>query len=210
MNSKLANEIYKILDSVYSNVTTALRHKNALELLVAAILSAQCTDARINIITGLLFKKYKTTKDYALATSEEFEKEIRSAGFYKNKAKNIINAARIIDKQFNGKVPDTMENLIRLPGVARKTANVVLFYAYGKNEGIAVDTHVKRLSGRLNFTKHTDPVKIEQDLMKLFPQKKWGNLSGLLIMHGREICKARNPICAKCLINKLCPSAVIG
>jgi len=207
MDSKLANEIYKILDSAYPDAITALKHKNALELLVAAILSAQCTDVRINLITAALFKKYKTAKDYALAPPEKFENEIRSAGFYKNKAKNIINAARIIDKQFNGKVPDTMENLIRLPGVARKTANVVLFYAYGKNEGIAVDTHVKRLSGRLNFTKNTDPVKIEKDLMSLFPQKKWGSLSGLLITHGREICKARNPICAECLINKLCPSA---
>ncbi len=207
MDSKLANEIYKILDSAYPDATTALKHKNALELLVAAILSAQCTDARINLITAALFKKYKKAKDYALADSEKFEKEIRSAGFYKNKAKNIINAARIIDTQFNGKVPDTMENLIRLPGVARKTANVVLFYAYGKNEGIAVDTHVKRLSGRLNFTKNIDPVKIEKDLMSLFTKKKWGNLSGLLITHGREICKARNPICAECLINKLCPSA---
>jgi len=209
MDSKLANEIYKILDSAYPDATTALWHKNALELLVATILSAQCTDARVNIVTKPLFEKYKTVKDYAHAGLEEFEQEIRQTGFYKNKAKNIIAAVRIIDKQFNGKVPDTMENLIRLPGVARKTANVVLFYAYGKNEGIAVDTHVKRLSGRLNFTKNTDPVKIERDLMSLFPKKKWGNLSGLLIMYGREICKARSPICAKCLINKLCPSAEI-
>lgn len=207
MNSKLANKIYKILNSVYSDATTALRHKNVLELLVAAILSAQCTDARVNLVTVPLFKKYKTAKDYADADLEEFEKEIRSAGFYKNKAKNIIASARIIDKKFNGKVPDTMEDLVRLPGVARKTANVVLFYAYGKNEGIAVDTHVKRVSGRLNFTGNTDPVKIERDLMDLFPQKKWGNLSSLLIRHGREVCNARKPLCAECPINKLCPSA---
>jgi len=207
MDSKFANKIYKVLDSVYPNATTALRHKSVLELLVATILSAQCTDARVNLVTKPLFEKYKTVKDYVHADLEEFEKEIRQTGFYKNKAKNIIAAAQIIDKKFNGKVPNTMENLIQLPGVARKTANVVLFYAYEKNEGIAVDTHVKRLSGRLNFTKNTDPVKIERDLMDLFPQKKWGNLSSLLVRHGREICNARKPLCAKCLVNKLCPSA---
>jgi len=146
-------------------------------------------------------------KDYAHANLEEFAKEVRQTGFYKNKAKNIIAAAGILNKKFNGKVPNTMENLIQLPGVARKTANVVLFYAYGKNEGIAVDTHVKRLSGRLFFTKNTDPVKIERDLMDLFPKKKWGNLSSLLIRHGREVCNARKPLCSKCPINKLCPSA---
>ncbi|MBL7072833.1 MAG: endonuclease III [Candidatus Omnitrophica bacterium] len=206
MDSKRAFKIYETLDSTYPNATTALRHKNVMELLVATILSAQCTDARVNIVTKTLFKKYRIVKDYAAANLEEFEQEVRQTGFYKNKAKNIIAAAGIIDKKFNGKVPDTMEDLILLPGVARKTANVVLFYAYGKNEGIAVDTHVKRLSGRLNFTKNTDPVKIERDLMKLFLKKKWGNLSSLLVRHGREVCNARKPLCAECPVNKLCPS----
>ncbi|MBU0683983.1 MAG: endonuclease III, partial [Candidatus Omnitrophica bacterium] len=141
------------------------------------------------------------------ANLKEFEQEIRSTGFYKNKAKNIIAATKILDKDFNGKVPNIMEDLISLPGVARKTANVVLFYAYGKNEGIAVDTHVKRLSQRLNFSENTDPVKIEQDLINLFPKNKWGHVSSLLIWHGRKICNARKPLCAECPINKLCPSA---
>jgi len=206
MDKKTAGEVYKILDSAYPDATTALLHKNALELLVATILSAQCTDKRVNIVTKSLFKKYKTAEHYRNADLEEFEQEIRSTGFYKNKAKNILSAGKILNQKFKGKVPDTMKELISLPGVARKTANVVLFYAYGKNEGIAVDTHVKRLSGRLHLTDNTNPEKIEKDLMVLFPQKNWGNLSSLLIRHGREICTARKPLCAKCPVNKLCPS----
>ncbi len=206
MDKKTANKIYTILMKKYPEATTALKHKNALELLVATMLSAQCTDERVNMVTGSLFKKYKKAKDYAEAKAEEFEKEIRSTGFYKNKAKNIIKASSAIADDFGGKVPDTMDELITLPGVARKTANIVLFHAYGKNEGIAVDTHVRRVSGRLGLTKNTDPAKIEQDMMALFDRKKWGNVSNLLILHGRKVCDARKPLCSECPVKKLCPS----
>ncbi len=207
MDTKTANKIYGILSKEYPAGVTALSHKNALELLVATVLSAQCTDKRVNIVTKDLFKKYRTTKDYAKASPSVFEKEIRSTGFYKNKAKNIIAAAGKIIDEFGGKVPDNMDDLIKLPGVARKTANIVLFHAFGKNEGIAVDTHVKRVSGRLGLTDNTDPVKIEQDLMRLFDRKKWGTLSNLLIEHGRDICDARKPLCSECSLKSLCPSA---
>lgn len=206
MDKKKADKIYSILDSKYPGVTTALRHRNALELLVATILSAQCTDKRVNMVTGVLFKKYRTARDYANADKAEFEKEIKSTGFYKNKAKNIIAAAGMITGRFRAKVPDNMEDLLQLPGVARKTANIVLFHGYGKNEGIAVDTHVRRVSGRLGFTKNTDPVKIEQDLMRIFNRRKWGFLSNLLIEHGRQICNARKPRCSECPVKNLCPS----
>jgi len=207
VDTKTANKIYGILSKEYPAGVTALSHKNALELLVATVLSAQCTDKRVNIVTKDLFKKYRTTKDYAKASPSVFEKEIRSTGFYKNKAKNIIAAAGKIIDEFGGKVPDNMDDLIKLPGVARKTANIVLFHAFGKNEGIAVDTHVKRVSGRLGLTDNTDPVKIEQDLMRLFDRKKWGTLSNLLIEHGRDICDARKPLCSECSLKSLCPSA---
>ena len=188
-------------------MTTALKHKEPLQLLVATILSAQCTDERVNKVTKDLFKKYKKTQDYAKAKQAVFEKEIRSTGFYRNKAKNIIATAKKIGGDFGGKVPDTMEELITLPGVARKTANIVLFHAYGKNEGIAVDTHVKRVSGRLGLTDKTDPQKIEQDLIKLFEKDKWGHVSNLLIAHGRKICDARKPLCPECPAKRICPSA---
>jgi len=158
-------------------------------------------------VTKELFKKYRTARDYARVSPSVFEKEIRSTGFYKNKAKNIIAAAEKIIDEFGGKVPDNMDDLIKLPGVARKTANIVLFHAFGRNEGIAVDTHVKRVSGRLGLTDNTDPVKIEQDLMKLFDRNKWGTLSNLLIEHGRDICDARKPLCSECSLKSLCPSA---
>ncbi len=207
MDKGKAKKIYDILDKEYPGVTTALEHKDALQLLVSTILSAQCTDERVNKVTKALFKRYRTVKDYAGAKQAEFEKEIRSTGFYKNKAKNIIGAAKMIGNEYAGKVPAKMEELVKLPGVARKTANIVLFHSFGKNEGIAVDTHVRRVSGRMGLTENTDPVKIEQDLMLLFDRKKWGNVSNLLIAHGRKTCDARKPLCAECVVRKLCPSA---
>ncbi len=205
--TKRTAEITAGLKKLYPHAKTALRHSNPLQLLVATILSAQCTDARVNIVTKELFKKYKTVKDFAKAGQEIFEQEIRSTGFYRNKAKNIIATAKKIIKEFDGKVPDNIEGLIILPGVARKTANVVLGDAFGKNEGIAVDTHVKRLAGRLGLSKQSDPVKIEKDLMELVPRKDWAVFSHLLIFHGRGVCAARKPDCEECAINKLCPSA---
>jgi len=186
---------------------TALRYKNPLEILVATILSAQCTDKRVNLVTRELFKKYKTVEEYADANPEEFQQDIRSTGFYRNKAKNIINCCKILVERFDSRVPKTMEELITLPGVARKTANIVLQAGYGIVEGIAVDTHVTRLSQLLGLTKNKDPAKIEQDLMQLTPKKDWMNLSHLLVMHGRETCIARRPRCSECILNDLCPSA---
>ncbi len=207
MDKKLADRIYKTLEKEYPGFTTALKHENAMELLVATMLSAQCTDVRVNMVTESLFKRYKTPEDYAGAKTSVLEKEIKSTGFYKNKAKNIISAAGMILDRYGGEVPDTMEKLVTLPGVARKTANIVLFHVFKKNEGIAVDTHVRRLSGRLGFTKNTDPVKIEPDLMELFDRKKWGYLTNILISHGRKVCNARKPLCLECAVKNLCPSA---
>ncbi|MFA5499897.1 MAG: endonuclease III, partial [Candidatus Omnitrophota bacterium] len=175
------NKIIPLLKKEYPGFTTALLHANPLQLLVSTILSAQCTDARVNIVTKPLFRKYKTARDYADADLKEFEQEIRSTGFYHNKAKNVIGAAKMIIDKFEGKVPDSMEELIQLPGVARKTANIVLSHGYGKIEGIAVDTHVRRVSFRLGLTKNEDPVKIERDLMNITPKKEWAHLSDLLI-----------------------------
>lgn len=203
------DKIIALLKKKYPHFTTALLHANPVQLLVATILSAQCTDARVNIVTKTLFKKYKTASDYADASLKEFEQEIRSTGFYHNKAKNIINAAKMIMDKFNGKVPDSMEALIQLPGVARKTANIVLSHGYGKIEGIAVDTHVRRVSFRLGLTKNEDPVKIEQDLMGVTPKKEWPHLSDLLIAHGRAICVAGKPKCPECVLGSLCPSKKI-
>ncbi|MCK4851866.1 MAG: endonuclease III [Candidatus Omnitrophica bacterium] len=207
MDKKTADRMYRILHTRYPGPQTALKHKNPVELLVATILSAQCTDERVNIVTKELFKKYRTAEDYAGASIPVFENEIRSTGFYRNKARNIIAMAGIIKDEFGGSVPDMMDELLRLPGVARKTANIILFHAFGKNEGIAVDTHVKRVSGKLGLTNNTDPVKIEQDLMRLFDRSRWGILSNLLIEHGRKVCNARRPMCPDCPLNKLCPSA---
>jgi endonuclease-3 len=201
---KNINEIIKILQKEYPQAKIALNFSNPIELLVATILSAQCTDERVNKVTKELFKKYKTVDDYANADIKKFEQEIKPTGFYKMKAKNIINAAKIIKEKFNGKVPDTMEDLMSLPGVARKTANVVLSNAYGKVEGIVVDTHVRRLSYRIGLTKNTEPNKIEQDLMKIVPKDKWFIFPYLLIDHGRKICSARKPLCEECVINKYC------
>ena len=200
------DKILTILKKEYPDFSTALIHRNPLQLLVATILSAQCTDVRVNMVTKELFKKYKTAEDYARADIKKFEQEVRSTGFYHNKAKNIIGAAKMIIDRFGGKVPDSMEKLVQLPGVARKTANIVLAHGYNKIEGIAVDTHVRRVSFRLGLTKNEDPVKIEQDLMKITEKKDWANLSDLLIAHGRATCTAAKPKCLECVLSHLCPS----
>lgn len=197
------------LKEAYPDARIELNFSNALELLVATILSAQCTDKRVNIVTEILFKKYRSASDYAAADPAVFEEEIHSTGFFRNKTKSVLGAAAAIESDFGGKVPDTMEGLLTLPGVARKTANVVLGGAYGRNDGIVVDTHVIRLAQRLKLTKHTDNTgdRIENDLMKLVPREDWTSFGTRLILHGRRICDARKPKCAECPINKLCPSA---
>ena len=202
-------EIVKILIRTYPDAKCALNYKTPLQLLVATILSAQCTDVRVNIVTKDLFKKYKTAADFANSDELELQQEIRSAGFFRNKAKNIRAAAAKIIADFDGKVPPAMEDMLTLAGVARKTANVVLGDAFGMNEGIAIDTHVTRLSNRLKLTAHKTNAgdKIEKDLMALVPVKQRSLLSHLLIWHGRQICSARKPDCENCPINKLCPSA---
>jgi endonuclease-3 len=176
------------------------------ELLVATILSAQTTDVLVNKVTADLFKKYRSAQDMANTTPEKLAQDIRSVNFFNNKAKNINKTARIIVEQFEGKVPQTMEELVSLPGVARKTANIVLSSAFGLNEGIAVDTHVKRLANRLGLTKHDDPVKIEQDLIAITSKKEWGNLSHLLIFHGRKVCQAKKAYHDVCVLVDICPS----
>ena len=183
---------------------TALHYTNPLELLIATILSAQATDERVNMVTKDLFKKYKKAEDYAEVSLQELQNDIKSINFYKNKGKFIKECCSIIASQYNGKVPDSMEELIKLPGVSRKTANVVLSNAFRKDEGIVVDTHVMRLSQRLGLTKEKNREKIEQDLMKKFPKEEWFDLANLLIAHGRKICKARNPMCEKCVLKEIC------
>ena len=202
-------KIVKTLKRTYPGAQCALNYKTPLQLLVATILSAQCTDVRVNIVTKDLFKKYKTAADFANSDELELQQEIRSAGFFRNKAKNIRAAAAKIIADFDGKVPPAMEDMLTLVGVARKTANVVLGDAFGMNEGIAIDTHVTRLSNRLKLTAHKTNAgdKIEKDLMALVPVKQRSLLSHLLIWHGRQICSARKPDCENCPINKLCPSA---
>ena len=202
-----SSEIISRLSVAYPNARIALKYSNPLELLVAVILSAQCTDQVVNRITAPLFKKYTSVEDYASVEVAEFETDIKSAGFYRNKAKNIIATANLIKEKFGGKVPSTMAELITLPGVARKTANIVLYNAYGITDGIAVDTHVARLSQRLGLSANKDPVKIEKDLMQIIPQKIWGSFSYLLIEHGRAVCIARKPKCKICTLNDICPSA---
>jgi len=202
-----AERILAILKRAYPDAKCSLNHRNPLELLVATILSAQCTDRRVNIVTKTLFAKYKTAADYAGSRQEDLERDIQSTGFYRNKAKNIRAMAQSLLDQHGGKVPDTMEELNNLAGVGRKTANVVLGNAFGKDEGVVVDTHVARLSKRLGLTKHANPVKIEQDLMKLVPRRDWTLWPHLLIHHGRAICTARKPQCPKCPLAELCPSA---
>jgi endonuclease-3 len=191
----------------YPDVECALNHTSALELLVATILSAQCTDVRVNLVTRDLFQKYRTAEDYAAADPQVFEQEIKSTGFFRNKTKSVLGMARAVLEQHGGKVPDTMDELVKLPGVGRKTANVLLGTWYKKNEGVVVDTHVTRISRRLRLTRQGDAVKIERDLMKLVPQKDWTDFSHMIIHHGRQICDARKPKCEICPINSLCPSS---
>ncbi|HEV3027316.1 MAG TPA: endonuclease III [Planctomycetota bacterium] len=200
-------KIVRTLARVYGEAHCALVHHNALELLVATILSAQCTDHRVNIVTETLFKKYRSAKEFAEADPAVLEQDIRSTGFFRTKAKSIRGAARRIVELHGGEVPSTMEDLLELPGVARKTANVVLGTWFGKAAGIVVDTHVHRISRRLQLTREDDPKKIEQDLMKLLPTGEWINFSHRLIWHGRKICAARKPKCGECPIAGECPSA---
>ena len=200
-------EIIKRLEREYGKPGTALKFNNPFELLVAVVLSAQCTDDRVNKITPTLFKRFPGPKEMAEAGLEEVEELVRSCSFYRNKAKNIHAAARLIVEKFGGQVPDNMEDLIKLPGVARKTANVVLYNAFGKNEGIAVDTHVKRLVKRLGICDEKNPVKIEKELMEIVPRDYWGPVTYLLIEHGRRVCKAKKPDCARCVLRDICPSA---
>jgi endonuclease-3 len=202
---KRIKEIIRILHHTYPQSHTALTFRNPLQILVATILSAQCTDERVNQITPGLFQKYKTADDFARANRMELEEEIRSTGFFRNKAKNIIGASQKIVADFSGEVPDNMADLITLPGVARKTANIVLSSGYQKSEGIAVDTHVKRLSGRLGLSREKDPDKIEQDLMKIVPRDEWINFNYMLVDHGRQVCQARKPQCPVCPLKRLCP-----
>lgn len=205
IDKERALKILNLLKKKYPGAGIELDYSNPLEILVATILSAQCTDKRVNIVTKGLFKKYKTIKDYTNANLKVFENDIRSTGFYRNKAKNIINAAKKIIKDFGGKVPDTMQGLVTLPGVARKTANIVLTSGFGKVEGIAVDTHVLRLVQRLGLSKTDDPVKIEQDLMRFVPKKDWSIVNFLMVSHGRAICNAKKPLHDKCILAKFCP-----
>ena len=202
-------EIIRLLRAHHPDAHCELDHENALQLLVATILSAQCTDERVNKVTPELFAKYPTALDLAEADPQALEQVIRSTGFYRNKAKNIQSAARRIVAHYGGEVPNTMEELLTLGGVARKTANVVLGVAYGIGVGVVVDTHVRRLSNRLGLTQQEDPEKIEKDLMALVPPAEWIDFSHLLIFHGRRICDARKPDYAHCKLRELCPSAVI-
>jgi endonuclease-3 len=204
-SEKRIKKIIQILRSTYPKSRTALTYKNPLQILVATILSAQCTDERVNQITPMLFRKYRSAKDFARANREELEEEIRPTGFFRNKSKSIIGASTKILEDFSGKVPDNMEDLITLPGVARKTANIVLSSGYKKAEGIAVDTHVKRLSGRLGLSTEKDPNKIEQDLMRIVPREEWIDFNYMLVNHGRQVCQARKPKCPECPLSHLCP-----
>ena len=199
-------EIINTLEKIYPEAKTALKFENPFQLLIATILSAQTTDERVNKVTSTLFKKFKKPDDFVKVSLDEIMKEIKSVNFYRNKAKNIKKLCEILVKEFNGKVPDKIEELIKLPGVARKTANVVLSQAYGKAEGIVVDTHVKRVSNRIGLTENIEPEKIEKDLMKIIPKEKWIDFSFRLILFGRNICKAKNPDCKNCPLNKICPS----
>jgi len=204
-----AREIYDRLTAHYPDAHCALDFKSPFQLLIATILSAQCTDKRVNMVTPALFKRYKTPAALAAAKPEELEELIKSTGFFRNKTKSLLGMSNAVAERHRGKVPDTMEDLVKLPGVGRKTANVVLGNAYDKNEGVVVDTHVGRVSKRLGLTRQTDPVKVEQDLMKLFPNDRWTMLSHLLIEHGRRICEARRPKCESCFLSDICPSSTV-
>jgi endonuclease-3 len=202
-----AREILARLERDYPEARCALDHAGPLELLVATILSAQCTDARVNQVTPALFRRCPTAADYAAIPRAELERLIRPTGFFRNKARSLQGLGAALVERHDGRVPDTLEDLVRLPGVGRKTANVVLGNAFGKNEGVVVDTHVGRLARRLGLTRENDPVKVERDLMPLFPREKWALLAHLLIFHGRQVCKAPQPRCGACELAELCPSA---
>lgn len=204
-----ANEVMELLEKEYADAKIALNYKNPLELLIATMLSAQATDKQINAITPKLFKKYRFAEDYANAVLAELEQDIKSSGFYHNKAKNLKNSAKLLVEKHNSQVPKTMEDLVELPGVARKTANIVLFNAYGIISGIAVDTHVRRLAQRLGLTENSNQDKIEKDLMNIVPKNKWMHITDLLIFHGRRVCNARKPRCGACVLNEICPSALV-
>lgn len=204
-----AIEILIRLKRLYPDAPCTLNYETPVQLMVATILSAQCTDERVNLVTPALFMRFPDTVAFAKADLQEVETLIRSTGFYRNKAKNIIGACRMIMAEFGGEVPKRMEELVKLPGVARKTANVVLAHAYDIHEGVTVDTHVRRLSFLLELTQYTDPIRIERDLMRLLPQLEWENWSIRLVYHGRAVCKARKPECYACILADLCPSAVL-
>ena len=202
-------QIIKLLKRAHPDAHCALNHSNAFELLIATILSAQCTDERVNIVTADLFRKYRKPEDYLKVPATELQQDVRTTGFFRNKTKSIQGACRMLVEDFNSQVPKTMEELLQLPGVARKTANVVLGVAYGIAAGVVVDTHVSRLSQRLGLTRKKDAGKIEQDLIELVPRKDWIIFSHLLIFHGRRVCKARRPLCEECVVEKLCPSSLL-
>ena len=204
---KRTRQIIRKLQRAYPDAKCSLNHSTPFELLVATILSAQCTDERVNIVTANLFRKYRNPEDYLKVSPLELEKDIQSTGFFRNKTKSIQGTSKMLTEEYGGEVPRTMEQLLELPGVARKTANVVLGNAFEIKSGVVVDTHVTRLSHRLNLTQQKTAEKIEQDLIELVPKKDWVIFSHLLIYHGRKVCKARNPLCAECQVEKLCPSS---
>jgi len=201
------NKVMELLEEEHADAKIELNYKNPLQLLIATILSAQTTDKQINALTPKLFRKYRKAEDYANVDLAELEQDIKSSGFYHNKAKNLKNSAKLLVEKHNSQVPKTMEDLVELPGVARKTANIVLFNAYGIISGIAVDTHVRRLAQRLGLTKNRNQDKIEKDLMRIVSKDKWMRIADLLIFHGRQVCNARKPRCDICVLNKICPSA---
>jgi endonuclease-3 len=204
-----ALEVFSRLKRAYPDARTELDYETPLQLAIATILSAQCTDKRVNMVTPLLFQTFPTAGSLADAPPEKLEEIIKSTGFFRNKTKSLIGLGKALVERHNGEIPDSMEELVKLPGIGRKTANVILGNAFGKNEGIVVDTHVARLSHRLGLTRETDPVKIEQQLMPLFPRKDWALLSHLLIFHGRRVCEARRPKCEICVLNDICPSSTV-
>jgi endonuclease III len=204
-----ATQIIKLLKRAHPDAHCALNHSNAFELLIATILSAQCTDERVNIVTADLFRKYRKPEDYLKVPATELQQDIRTTGFFRNKTNSIQGACKMLVDEFGGKVPRTMEELLKLPGVARKTANVVLGVAFGIASGIVVDTHVSRLSQRLRLTKQKEAGKIERDLIEIVPRKDWIIFAHLLIFHGRRVCKARRPLCEECVVEKLCPSSIL-
>jgi endonuclease-3 len=202
-------QIIRLLRKEYPDARCSLNYANPLELLIATILSAQCTDERVNMVTADLFRKYRTCEDYLKVPRSELEQDIRPTGFYRNKARAIQESCKVLCEKYGGRVPDKPEQLMELPGVARKTANVVLGNAFGIASGIVVDTHVARLAGRLGLSKQKDRDKIERDLMELVPRRDWIDFSHLMIYHGRKVCKSRKPLCAECAIEKLCPSSLL-